>query len=347
MTAGPRKAELLPLHRAVDELQSPFALEHFSPLTGRPVLAVDLDTDPGRADPARLDAARHALLRLPCVAVALLRGGGPAARALAPGFDVVAQTEDELRPVLATVERVPIASLTFAQLLRHCAERDVEQGLFSESLAYSILQTGPEFAAWLASRPPEKPRATSEGPAVIARREGDTLELTLNRPEKRNAFSAEMRDALVEALQVAAFDTSLRVVLRGNGPSFCSGGDLDEFGTLPDPATAHAIRSTRSAGRLLAAIADRVTARLHGACIGAGIELPAFAGRVVASAAAFFQLPELGLGLVPGAGGTVSLPRRIGRQRTAWLALSGCRIDADTARGWGLVDEVAAEAASP
>jgi enoyl-CoA hydratase/carnithine racemase len=79
---------------------------------------------------------------------------------------------------------------------------------------------------------------------------------------------------------------------------------------------------------------------VHGACVGAGVELPAFAARVVARADARFWLPELGLGLVPGAGGTVSLPRRIGRQRTAWLALSGRPIDARTALAWGLIDEV-------
>jgi enoyl-CoA hydratase/carnithine racemase len=79
---------------------------------------------------------------------------------------------------------------------------------------------------------------------------------------------------------------------------------------------------------------------LHGACIGAGIEVAAFAGDVTATEGAFFQLPEVGFGLVPGAGGTVSLPRRIGRQRTAWLALSGARIDTSTARAWGLVDRV-------
>jgi enoyl-CoA hydratase/carnithine racemase len=132
------------------------------------------------------------------------------------------------------------------------------------------------------------------------------------------------------------------VILRGAGPAFCGGGDLAEFGTLPDPATAHGIRSTRSPGRLLAQCAERVRAELHGACVGAGIELPAFARRVVATRDAFFQLPELGMGLVPGAGGTVSLPRRIGRQRTAYLALSGLRLDADTAHRWGLVDEIRA-----
>ena len=67
-------------------------------------------------------------------------------------------------------------------------------------------------------------------------------------------------------------------------------------------------------GRLLAAVAERMRAEIHGACIGAGIELPAFVSRVTAHPAAWFQLPEVGMGLVPGAGGTVSLPRRIGRE---------------------------------
>ena len=92
---------------------------------------------------------------------------------------------------------------------------------------------------------------------------------------------------------------------------------------------------------MLARIARRVRAELHGACVGAGIELPAFASRVVAREDAFFQLPELSMGLIPGAGGTVSLPRRIGRQRTAWLALTGARLEAATALDWGLVDELA------
>ncbi len=87
-------------------------------------------------------------------------------------------------------------------------------------------------------------------------------------------------------------------------------------------------------------MSGRVTAHLHGACIGAGIELPAFVGRVVADPDSRIQLPEIALGLIPGAGGTVSLPRRIGRQRTAWLGLTGARIDAPTALAWGLVDEV-------
>ena len=130
------------------------------------------------------------------------------------------------------------------------------------------------------------------------------------------------------------------VVLSGEGASFCSGGDLDEFGSFPDPAVAHAIRTTRSPAMLIARLAHRVRVEVHGACIGAGAELPAFAGRVVAAPDAVFQLPEVAMGLVPGAGGTASIPRRIGRQRTAELVLSGRRIDAETALRWGLVDEL-------
>jgi enoyl-CoA hydratase/carnithine racemase len=148
-----------------------------------------------------------------------------------------------------------------------------------------------------------------------------------------------MRDGLVEGLRLVVGDPSItEVSLRGEGKSFCSGGDLAEFGTLPDPATAHVVRSTRNAARLLHACADRVTVQLHGACVGAGIELPAYAARVVAHPESFFQLPEVGMGLVPGAGGTASIPRRIGRQRTAYLALAGLRLDAATALDWGLVD---------
>ena len=109
---------------------------------------------------------------------------------------------------------------------------------------------------------------------------------------------------------------------------------------MPDPATAHAVRSTRNAARQLAAISDRVEAQLHGACIGAGIELPAFAGHVTATEDAFFQLPEVLMGLVPGAGGTVSIPRRIGRQRTALLALTGARLSPEQALEWGLIDRI-------
>jgi enoyl-CoA hydratase/carnithine racemase len=225
------------------------------------------------------------------------------------------------------------------QLLRLGEGLDVDGALVAESFAYSTLQAGPEFAAWLAERDAPTPM-TAEGAPLQLERVGDTLHIRLDRPTRRNAYSVSMRDALTEALELALADRSLTVELAGEGAAFCSGGDLDEFGRLADPATAHAVRTHRSPARLLARLADRVVARVHGACVGAGVELPAFAGSVVARSDAFFQLPEVRMGLVPGAGGTASLPRRIGRQRTAWLALSGSRIDARQALSWGLIDEV-------
>ncbi len=336
---------MTPLARAaaIERLRSPDALETFSPLTGDAVLLVDLASEGGRPAPEAIAAARAALARLPCPTVAVNSTAlSPLATGLVEAFDVVATSDAELAPILDAVARTPLAALALVQLLRHGEGLDLERGLLAESLVYATLQGGPEFAAWLAARPPPTQRKASDEPAVRVERDRDRLHLILNRPEQHNAYSAEMRDALVEGLQIALWDASItEIVLRGEGPSFCSGGDLREFGTLPDPATAHAIRSTRNAARLLADCAGRLRVEVHGACVGAGAELPAFAGRVVARADAFFQLPELAMGLVPGAGGSVSIPRRIGRQRTAWLALSGARLDADTALRWGLVDEVA------
>ena len=293
---------------------------------------------------AEVESAAAILAWLPCPTVGLaLVPPSPAGLRLASAFDVLVQSECDLAPVRASAERCPLAASTLVQLLRLGRTLDIHERLVAESLAYSTLQGGPEFAAWLAGRRNRAlTHAVTEGPGVFTRREGARLRLTLNRPQKHNAFSSQMRDALAEGLAIALADDSVEeIVLDGAGPSFCSGGDLDEFGSSPDPATAHAVRSARSPARLLSLCANRARAEVHGACVGAGCELPAFCRRVRAREDAFFQLPEVGMGLVPGAGGTASLPDRIGRQRTAWLALSGSRIDAGTALQWGLVDEIA------
>ncbi len=301
-----------------------------------------LDPEAFAPDGETTAATAVSLAHLPCPTVAVATDPPPSsAISLRDHFDVVVGSEEELAPLLEAVRRTPLAAMALVQLLRHSAHLDVHQGLLAESLVYSTLQSGPEFGEWLSGRSAGPAHRPNPEPAVLSRRSDARLELTLNRPEKRNAFSAQMRDALVEGLRTAVCDPSIEeVVLRGAGPAFCSGGDLDEFGTLPDPATAHGIRSTRNPGRLLAHCAGRVRAELHGACVGAGIELPAFARQVLASKDAFFQLPEVAMGLVPGAGGTVSIPRRIGRQRTAYLALSGLPLDAATAHRWGLIDEI-------
>jgi enoyl-CoA hydratase/carnithine racemase len=324
-------------------LIAPDAGEQLSPLAGPGALVLDLAaTSSAQAEQwggPLLDQLRE----LPCVTIAIegeARDGST--RALALACDVVVAGPSELDSLLAGFEKTPISALAFVQLLRTSSTTSSYAGLVAESFVYSTLQSGTEFQAWLAERrqrPAE--RSAMEGPACRLERDRGRLEISLSRPGKKNAFSRSMRDELVEALQLALADPSIEeVVLRGDGDSFCSGGDLDEFGCLSNPAEAHAIRTTRSPAMLIARLAHRVRVEVHGACIGAGAELPAFADRVVAAEGSFFQLPEVGLGLIPGAGGTVSLPRRIGRQRTAWLGLSGSRLDAQTALAWGLVDEV-------
>ncbi|OBG90660.1 enoyl-CoA hydratase [Mycobacterium sp. E136] len=217
-------------------------------------------------------------------------------------------------------------------------------GVITESLAYSTLQAGPEFARWLAGRGPTQLPEIPE--PVVAERIGDTLYVRFNRVQRHNAFSTDARGALLEALEVARVDPSVtEVVLSGNGPSFCSGGDLAEFGTFADPASAHIARTRHSPALVLseltARLGRRCRARVHGHVLGSGLEMAAFCGRVESSRDAVFGLPELSLGLIPGAGGTVSVTRRISRWRTAYLVLSGRTIDARTALRWGLIDAIA------
>jgi enoyl-CoA hydratase/carnithine racemase len=140
---------------------------------------------------------------------------------------------------------------------------------------------------------------------------------------------------------LARLDPSIASVrLDGAGPTFSSGGDLDEFGHASDLAAAHAIRLHQSAGLAISAIADKVTVTLHGRCFGAGIEVPAFARTVRALPGTTVCLPELAMGLIPGAGGTASIKARVGAWRTAYMALSGAEIEAEQALEWGLIDQV-------
>lgn len=254
----------------------------------------------------------------------------------------VANVAAALDALHAAVAASPVAARTLAGLLQLTATLPAPDGLVAESLAYSMLMSGAEYRRWLDARPRREllPPAV---PTVLLERSGDTLTITLNRPERHNAFSRWVRDGLCEAFDLVAADATItEVQVRGNGESFCSGGDLDEFGTTPDLAAAHLIRLDRSVARRIDAVRDRVTVNLHGACIGAGIELASFAGRVVARPDVVIRLPELAMGLVPGAGGTVGITRRIGPWRTAFAVLTGLAIPALTALRWGLVDDVAA-----
>ena len=308
---------------------SPFAAETLSDPGG----VVVVTTPDGSVPEA---GAVERLSSLPCIVVGVGRGTGDRPPlADTTDEDGVASVDDIVR----VVERNPVAATALVLCLRE-APSTLGGALVAESATYSLLQAGPEFARWRASRSIRQGRV-SDGPAVKVERVDDHLMLTLNRPHVRNALDRALRDGLLEGLALAAADPSIAVVtLRGEGPSFCSGGDLDEFGSFSDPASAHLVRLAASIGRSIDALGSRIEAHVHGPCAGSGVELPAFAPRVVARSDFSASLPEVGLGLIPGAGGTASITRRVGRHRMALLALSGARIDSATALAWGLVDAV-------
>lgn len=255
----------------------------------------------------------------------------------------------ELTGLLDDVVRAsPGAAIALMQLLRSGESLSAADAVVAESWVYSLLQTGPRYAQWLTERTRTSVRPESRPDVVALCRVDDTLQIMLDRPEVRNAFSTRLRDELVAALELVTLDPTIeRVELRGRGRAFSSGGDISEFGTAPDPITAHLIRTSRSVGLGLDRHRRRITTFVHGTCVGAGVELPAFTDTVVAHPDTTFRLPEVAMGVVPGAGGTASIPRRIGRHRAAALALSGLLIDAPTALRWGLVDRIDPSAFDP
>lgn len=259
-------------------------------------------------------------------------------------FVAVDSVRDTLAELSDRCARWPHASAVCDDVLR-CVDitGPALPAIVTESLAYSTLQSGPEFARWLESRGPGGLPDIPD--PVLAERDGDTLRIRFNRPKRHNAFSTDARELLLEALTIALLDdTVTEVVLGGNGPSFCSGGDLGEFGTFADPAAAHLARTRHSPALALDELTRRLgracRAEVHGRVLGSGLEMASFCGWVSCRPDAVLGLPELMLGLIPGAGGTLSITRRIGRWRTAYLVLSGRTIDAATALAWGLVDEV-------
>lgn len=261
----------------------------------------------------------------------------------------VASIADTLELLRQRCERRPQTAAVCDDVLRS-ADPDAStfSGVITESLAYSTLQSGAEFARWLDERGPATVPQLPD--PVRAHRDGNTLHVRFNRPQRHNAFSTDARAALLEALEVARLDPSVdEVVLAGNGQSFCSGGDLAEFGSFADPAAAHLARTRYSPALVLdeltARLGRRCRAHVHGQVLGSGLEMACFCGWGSCDPDAKLGLPELELGLVPGAGGTVSITRRIGRWRTAYLVLSGRTIDPTTALSWGLVDEIVSVAA--
>lgn len=293
----------------------------FTPDT--PLVLIDLAS----ADPA------CSPLHLPPVPVI---GIGDEAHPLAAQMDMIVATNDQARKAAENIIGNPHAAALLVQLLRQIEGCAPAHALKMESLAYSVLQGSAEHQAWSDNRAP-----AAEYPAghVEAERLDDSLHIILQRPEGFNQIDRIMRDQLREYFELAAIDGEIKSIrLTGAGRCFSMGADLREFGTTRDPATAHQIRLATLPAHAIAACADRLEVHVQGACVGSGLEMAAFAARITASPKAWFQLPELVMGLIPGAGGCVSLSRRIGRAKAAQMILSAERISAQTALAWGLVD---------
>jgi len=176
---------------------------------------------------------------------------------------------------------------------------------------------------------------------IYEKDERGVARLTLNRPEKLNAVNLAMRDELWTAFEAFRDDPDARVlVLRGAGDSFCAGADLSEFGTAPSYVAARRARHERDLWGLLLHLPKPVIAAVHGYGLGAGLEMSLFCDLRVAADDALLGLPEVGLGYIPSAGGTQTLPRHIAPGIALELILSGEPIDAVGAYRLRLVQRV-------
>lgn len=178
-------------------------------------------------------------------------------------------------------------------------------------------------------------------PAVLTERHDRVLLVTLNRPRARNAVNGELTAGLGGALEEAARDPEIRVVvLTGAGDqSFCAGADLKAIAAgeaLNPPGT----EAWGFAGFVQHPISKPVIAAVNGTALGGGTELVLASDLAVAAETATFGLPEVRRGLIAGAGGLVRLPEQLPRKRAMQLILTGEALDAATAHDWGLVNEV-------
>lgn len=166
--------------------------------------------------------------------------------------------------------------------------------------------------------------------------------VTLNRPESLNVYTIQMRDDLYEILRAIKDDRDVKIgIFRGAGEkAFCAGADLSEFLTAPPPVIARQVRWQRDVWGLFLSIPQPLIAALHGYVLGSGIEMALCCDIRIASEDVRFGLPEVGLGIIPAAGGTQTLPRLIGRGKALEMLLTNRWIDAEEAYRIGLVNHV-------
>ena len=180
---------------------------------------------------------------------------------------------------------------------------------------------------------------------LIIARHGRVLHLTLNRPAARNALNNALLSELATTLEAAATDSEIAVcVISGNERVFAAGADLNEMAEKDLPATLNDIRPQLWAR--INAFNKPLIAAVNGYALGAGCELALLCDLVIAGENARFGLPEITLGIMPGAGGTQRLIRSVGKALASKIVLTGESITARQALAAGLVSDVHPESLS-
>jgi len=184
-----------------------------------------------------------------------------------------------------------------------------------------------------ATRPPK--------PLVLYDKDGEVAVVSLNRPERLNAYDVAMRDALYEVLLAVRDDPEVRaVVLRGEGPAFSTGGDVSEFGAAPSPLVAREVRWKRDVWGVLQKLRPPTIAAVHGYAVGGGWEMAMLCDLCIAGDDARFSFPETGMGMIPGVAGTQTAPRAAGVGRALDWVLTGRWLSAAQALQAGVVARV-------
>ena len=178
---------------------------------------------------------------------------------------------------------------------------------------------------------------------LLDRPHADVLLVTINRPEARNALNTQMGHDLYDLFDGLAADPGhcRAVVLTGSGDrAFCAGGDLKERHGMTDAAWQAQHLVFERMARALIDCPMPVVAAVNGAAYGGGCEIALACDFIYAATTARFALPEVTLGIMPGAGGTQTLPRAVGERRAKELLLSGRPWTAEEAAAWGMVNRV-------
>jgi enoyl-CoA hydratase/carnithine racemase len=178
-------------------------------------------------------------------------------------------------------------------------------------------------------------------PHIEVERKGAVLQIAINRPEKKNALTAEMYNALADAVDRAESDPAIGVLLlQGRGDAFTAGNDLEDFMKRPwkGQAVPPAVRFIRT----VAAAKKPIVAAVHGLAVGVGTTILLHCDLVYAAEDTKFMMPFINLGIVPEAAATVLLPLLVGRQRATELFLLAAPMTAQRAYELGLVNAVLA-----